>query len=337
MNRLDSNSYVTESTPNTRREKPISEDDTASSSHDSALASVSLWPPIASMNAKHSTEPSNAARPIRVAIIGGSYAGMAAARELDAVAEQYNLHITVIEPRTHLFFNIGFPRSIVIDISRLCFVPTDNVFASGRVHHCRTRALHLERRHVVLEQWTEEQEVKYRKEESKHADGGNVIQSRIDPPPAAISYDYAIVAAGSYYPPPMKLAVESIEEGVRDLAQVRAAVQRSPRILVVGGGPSGVEVASEIKYYHPDKEVTIIHNTDQLVDRLTISRKVHHQIERSLRHLGVKIRLKEVLLLTEAQRLRGFIEETCVYTTNLGDAIETDLLVSSYYYNCIRN
>ncbi|KAI8057288.1 hypothetical protein BDF22DRAFT_740822 [Syncephalis plumigaleata] len=325
--RLDSNSYVTESTGNTLRGKTISEDDGASSSHDSAMARIPLWPPIAPMNTECNTAGSSSGtRPIRVAIIGGSYAGLAAARELDAVAEQYNLHITVIDPRTHLFFNVGFLRSIVIDISRLCFVPTDNVFASGRVHHCRTRALHLERRHIVLEQWTEEQEAKYRKEASKQANGGNIIQSRMEPPPAVIPYDYAIIAAGSHYPPPMKLAVESMEEGLRDLAQVRAAIQRSQRILVVGGGPSGVEVASEIMHYHPDKEVTIIHNTDQLVDGLGVSRKVHQHIERSLRHLGVKIRLKEALLLTEAQRLRGFIEETCVYTTNQGNSIETDLL-----------
>ncbi|RKP27068.1 hypothetical protein SYNPS1DRAFT_8492, partial [Syncephalis pseudoplumigaleata] len=147
------------------------------------------------------------------------------------------------------------------------------------------------------------------------------------PPPAALPYDYAIVAAGSYYPPPMKLSADTMEEGVRDLAQVRAAIQRAKRILIVGGGPSGVEAASEIKHYHPEKEVTLFHNSEQLVDGLSFSRKVHRHIERSLCDMGVELRTKESVLLTETQRLRGFIEETSVYTTNLGASIETDLLL----------
>ncbi|KAI9596365.1 hypothetical protein BDF19DRAFT_438870 [Syncephalis fuscata] len=310
----------------TRKETMISEDEEVSNSDESALSRIPLWPPISSTMANTDGAVSSSERPTRIVIVGGSYAGLTAAKELDLLAEQYNLHITVIEPRDHLFYNVAFLRSAVIDISRLCFLSADRMFTSGRVHHCRTRVRHLERRHVVLEQWSEERIAQHKKEKPTKPPNTGALGQPLEPPPAVIPYDYAIIAAGSNYPGPMKLGVDTVEEGIRDLAQVRASIQRSKRILVVGGGPSGVELVTEIKHYNPEKEVTLVHKTDQLVNGLSTSRKLHRHVERSLQRMGVNIRLNETLLLTEPQRLRGFIEETSVYTTNLGESIETDLL-----------
>ncbi|RKP04857.1 hypothetical protein THASP1DRAFT_26568, partial [Thamnocephalis sphaerospora] len=57
-----------------------------------------------------------------------------------------------------------------------------------------------------------------------------------------------------------------------------------------------------------------------------VQAKLQRRVERSLRRLGIHLRLKERLLLTEAQRMAGWIESSRSYMTNHGDYVETDLL-----------
>lgn len=47
-------------------------------------------------------------------------------------------------------------------------------------------------------------------------------------------------------------------------------VKNAKKVVVVGGGATGVETVAEIKTVYPDKDVTLIHATDHLViDKLT--------------------------------------------------------------------
>ncbi|KAI8057182.1 hypothetical protein BDF22DRAFT_740710 [Syncephalis plumigaleata] len=114
----------------------------------------------------------------------------------------------------------------------------------------------------------------------------------------------------------MKFSTESVEEAMQEQSRVRTAIQHSNRILIVGGGPSGVELATEIKYYHPDKEVTLVHYARRLIQGEAVRQKLQLRVEKTLRKMGVQLRLNERVLLTENQRMRGWIEGTRHYTTN---------------------
>ncbi|RKP27066.1 hypothetical protein SYNPS1DRAFT_21317 [Syncephalis pseudoplumigaleata] len=266
-----------------------------------------------------------------IIIIGGSFAGLAVAKELDRQAKRYNLHITLIDPRENLFCNVAFLRACLIDMGRLCFLDPDQAFTSGRVHRCRTRVLHLERDHVVLEPWSParlKQHARNAGRSARHSSDGTLLE----PPPTTLPFDFAVIAAGSQYPSPMKFSTESVEEAMREQARVRKAIQRARRILIVGGGPSGVELAAEIKHYHPGKHVTLVHYAHRLIQGELVRHKLQMRVEKTLKKMGVQLRLNERVLLTENQRMRGWIEGTRHYTTNKGEFIETDLLASAWAY-----
>jgi NADH dehydrogenase FAD-containing subunit len=294
---------------------------------------ISFWPIIpitSSFNANDETDLSMIqARPTRIVIIGGSFAGLSVAKKLDRQAKRYNLHITLIDPREDLFCNVAFLRACLIDIGRLCFLNPDQAFTSGRVHRCRTRVVHLEKYHVVLEPWSKERLQQYYNAESTQSTNH---ASTMEPPPTTLPFDYAVIAAGSQYSSPMKFSTESVEEAIQEQSRVRAAIGRSNRILIVGGGPSGVELATEIKHYHPDKSVTLVHYARRLIQSEAVRQKLRLRVEKTLRKMGVNLRLNECVLLTEDQRMRGWIEGTRHYTTNHGNFIETDLLVSIALY-----
>lgn len=55
-------------------------------------------------------------------------------------------------------------------------------------------------------------------------------------------------------------------------------VKESERIVIVGGGPVGVELAGEIATDYPQKKVTILHSREWLVDdkmKTEFLKKVH--------------------------------------------------------------
>jgi len=41
-------------------------------------------------------------------------------------------------------------------------------------------------------------------------------------------------------------------------AKVRGAIKDAQKILIIGGGPVGVELAGEIRAFYPAKEVTLV-------------------------------------------------------------------------------
>ncbi|KAI9596369.1 hypothetical protein BDF19DRAFT_438877 [Syncephalis fuscata] len=314
----------------------IADDSLADTTTISAMEALSFWPdtpasppplsPYFIDTAIDTELIASTARPVRIVIIGGSFAGLSVAKELDRQAERYNLHITIIDPRENLFCNVAFLRACLIDMGRLCFLNPDKAFTSGRVHRCRTRVLHLEKHHVVLEPWSKESLEQHANRNTVNGINYDAEGRPLEPPPTILPFDYAVIAAGSQYPSPMKFSTESVEEAMLEQTRVREAIQRSGRILIVGGGPSGVELATEIKYYHPSKNVTLVHYADYLIQGAAVRRKLQLRVEKTLKKMGVNLRLHERVLLTEAQRMSGWIEGTRRYTTNQGEFIETDLL-----------
>ena len=86
-----------------------------------------------------------------------------------------------------------------------------------------------------------------------------------------LSFDYLILACGSLYPATNGRNV--IKSGVEQpTLEARAAVWQAAAsdldaaesVLVVGGGPVGVELAAEIACVHPHKRVTLVSRSERL-------------------------------------------------------------------------
>src|ERR1700737_3838115 len=160
------------------------------------------------------------ARP-SVVVVGGGYGGINAAKALDDVAD-----ITLVDPTEAFVHNVASWRALVDPawLERI-FYPYEHLLAHGRF--LRDRAVGVDGRRVTLA-------------------SGDVLEP-----------DYLVLATGSSYPFPAKSEEPDIASARLRFRAAHAALLAAGRVLIVGAGPSGLELAGEIKSFYPDKHVTI--------------------------------------------------------------------------------
>ncbi|KAL2923099.1 Apoptosis-inducing factor-like protein A [Bienertia sinuspersici] len=99
-------------------------------------------------------------------------------------------------------------------------------------------------------------------------------------------------------------------------------IKSSSSILIVGGGPSGVELAGEIVNEFPDKKITLVHRGPRLLQ--FIGQKASQKALEWLTSKKVEVILNQSVSLTPT--LEG------VYQTSGGETI-----VADQYFTCIGN
>ncbi|PSS03118.1 Apoptosis-inducing factor B like [Actinidia chinensis var. chinensis] len=124
-----------------------------------------------------------------------------------------------------------------------------------------------------------------------------------------VAYDYLVIATGHAYPVP-KTRLERLKQCQADNEKIEAA--RS--ILIVGGGPSGVELAGEIAVDYPGKVVTLVHNGFRLLE--FIGPKASHKTLDWLKSKHVEVKLEQSVNLNSASEGK--------YLTSSGETIRAD-------------
>jgi pyruvate/2-oxoglutarate dehydrogenase complex dihydrolipoamide dehydrogenase (E3) component len=71
-----------------------------------------------------------------------------------------------------------------------------------------------------------------------------------------VEADYLVLATGSNYAYPAKPKGDSTREALDDLRQGHKELADAERVLILGAGPVGVELAGEIKEVWPHKHVS---------------------------------------------------------------------------------
>ncbi|GAA1205547.1 FAD-dependent oxidoreductase [Prauserella alba] len=164
-----------------------------------------------------------------VVVAGGGYAGVAAAQALDDVAD-----VVLVEPRDRFVHNVAALRALVDPAwTEAIFFPYDRLLSRGRVVRDRVT----------------------------HADGDTVVLSsgeRLNP-------EYLVLATGSSYPFPAKIAADDSADAVAGLRATRASLAAAKRVLLLGAGPVGLELAGEIKAAWPEKDVTLVDPAGEIV------------------------------------------------------------------------
>jgi NADH dehydrogenase FAD-containing subunit len=193
------------------------------------------------------------ARP-SVVVVGGGYGGINTAKALDDVAD-----VTLIDPTEAFVHNVAAWRALVDPawLERI-FYPYEHLLAHGRF--LRDRAVAIDGRHVTLA-------------------SGDVLEP-----------DYLVLATGSAYPFPAKTEEPDIASARARHRAAHEALLAAERVLIVGAGPSGLELAGEIKAFFPDKHVTIADiSADILVG--PYDQALRDELRRQLNALGVELRL----------------------------------------------
>lgn len=164
-----------------------------------------------------------------VAVIGGGYGGVAAAKALDEVAD-----VVLVEPRDRFVHNVAALRGIADPAwAERIFFPYDRLLRRGRV--LRDRAVRVEATGVTL--------------------GSG----------RRLAADYIVLATGSAYPFPAKVDVEDSTDAKAKIRAAHAELARAGAVLLLGAGPVGLELAGEIKAVWADKPVTILDPADDIL------------------------------------------------------------------------
>ena len=157
-----------------------------------------------------------------VVVVGGGYGGSSAAKALDEFAD-----VTLVERRDAFVHNVAALRALVEpDWVPRIFFPYDRLLANGRVLH--DRAVGVDARPVTL------------------ASG------------AELTPDFIVLATGSTYPYPAKSGTDETATAVDRYRESHDELAQAGRVLIVGAGPTGLELAGEISDRWPEKQITIL-------------------------------------------------------------------------------
>jgi apoptosis-inducing factor 2 len=227
----------------------------------------------------------------KVIIIGGGYSGTAVAKLLDR-----DFDVTLIEKQATFFHNVGALRAAV-DPSWLekIFIPYDGLLKRGKV------------RYNLVTEVTPEQ---------VYLDNGEVI-----------AFDYLVLATGSSYPFPAKMSANDVEGAKQSIVRLSEKIRAAQRILIVGGGPVGVEFAGEIVGKYPQKTITLVHTGKSLIGE-PFNPKLGQKLLDGLQEMGVQVLLGERVLLDNLKP--EDLIQTQTYVTDKGTAIGADLLFTCY-------
>uniref|UniRef100_A0A0D9XP98 FAD/NAD(P)-binding domain-containing protein n=1 Tax=Leersia perrieri TaxID=77586 RepID=A0A0D9XP98_9ORYZ len=128
----------------------------------------------------------------------------------------------------------------------------------------------------------------------------------------AVAYDFLVIATGRMCNRPQRR-----DDRLRMFEHDKARIASSNSILIVGGGPIGVELAAEIVMANPEKHVTIVHGGPRLL--MVMGEKASSKALEWLKSKHVVVLLDQTVDVTAAAG-----ENVNVFTTSAGETVNAD-------------
>jgi NADH dehydrogenase FAD-containing subunit len=104
-----------------------------------------------------------------------------------------------------------------------------------------------------------------------------------------VPYEYLVIATGTKLVPPGSLPGSEKLDGVEYLTKHAQQIEESDKIVVIGGGAVGVQMATDIKEVYPKKSVTLVHSRPRVMNRF--HEGLHKIIAERAKELGIELEL----------------------------------------------
>jgi len=102
-----------------------------------------------------------------------------------------------------------------------------------------------------------------------------------------IEYTYLAIATGPSQTPPAKVVSSEKAEACFEMRAFQENIKSARKITVIGGGAVGIKMASDIKSFYPEKEVTLVHSRNQLLPHF--GPRLHDHVVEAFKKLEIKI------------------------------------------------
>jgi apoptosis-inducing factor 2 len=226
-----------------------------------------------------------------VVVIGGGYGGIAVAKALDEAAD-----VVLVEPKDTFEHNVASLRALVDPSwSERIHFPYDGLLKRGRV--IRDRAVQVDSSRVGL------------------GSGEEIVPN------------FIVLATGSSYPFPGNSGTVDAHEAAARFRDGYEALSEADRVLLLGAGPVGIELAGEIAAVWPAKQVTIVDTVGDLLGG-RFKPELRRELHRQLKQHGVKLVLGSPL--RELPPTPPGVLGTFTLSTKAGTEITTDLWFRCY-------
>ena len=151
-----------------------------------------------------------------------------------------------------------------------------------------------------------------------------------------LDFEFLVIALGSLFEHPFQPTVYDRAEQVALNQETLNKTKEAKRVLVIGGGAVGVEVAGELATDCPDKHVTLVTSAERLLHRMTESFSVAAMDV--LKSKKVHVILKDSVDLQDVENFKpnklktrnGFEIEFDAFFVCVGGRPSTDLVTWSF-------
>lgn len=243
-----------------------------------------------------STAPEDRDR--NIVIVGASFAGYYVARYIALGLPPHSPYrVVVVEPNTHFQFTWVLPRyCVATGHEHKAFVPYGAHIRGapdGSLRWVRDRVVGVTEKSVRLQDTGEE-----------------------------IPYEYLVIATGSGVDHGLPSRVNETDKrnGMKRLQDMQQGIKDAKRIVVVGGGAAGVEVATDAADMYPDKHIILVHSRSGLMHRF--GEGLQAAALAAMQELGAEVILNERVVHEDA--------DAGTVTLSSGRVIECDHFVSLY-------
>lgn len=237
-----------------------------------------------------------------IVIVGASAAGAYVARSLEKSLPTSH-RIILIERLDYMYHPISALRgSVVAGKEHLSFADLDRFFGQDS-------------RHVVLQATS-----------VTALSPSSVTISSTFEGSDTIPFERAVLALGSSYPVPGRPSSTSKAEAIEDQRRIQRDVAAATSVLIVGGGPVGVEFAGELRSVDRQKKVQLVTSGQTLLQG-PFKPSLQKSLLEGLARIDVPVRFNAKVDLPSDVKTLELLPQQRSFSLSDGTEVEADLVM----------
>eukprot|EP00026_Physarum_polycephalum_P000336 Phypoly_transcript_00336.p1 GENE.Phypoly_transcript_00336~~Phypoly_transcript_00336.p1 ORF type:complete len:1616 (-),score=256.83 Phypoly_transcript_00336:128-4975(-) len=195
----------------------------------------------------------------RVVVVGGGFAGSFIAKQL--VKHTDLIDLTLIDTKEFFEHTPSVLREIVtyaVNDGNVESESPSTVLEHSAYLHPKGRLIVGE----VVDVSNYDVTVNVIKNVSVGSETSSVVEA------CSVDYDFLCICTGNNYPTFVKTSAVTVRERHQEYKKQGQALKNAESVLIIGGGPVGVELTAEILQQYPNKEVTLVSSNAALLPNM---------------------------------------------------------------------